>query len=320
MQRGAFVGGIWLIGLGVVFLVQQAMELSWSQAWPLFVILAGVGTGAGALAGLFGRRRSAWLVVWALVWPALIVVVGLLLFVDLAGIAEIDAFEFLARWWPLAVIGLGLLVLVGALWPRARAVEEHVSIDAAGASTGEVVLQVGAGRLEVGRGSPGKLVIGTAEGGLIRRDLGPGRVELETDLTQVWPWFGQSQHWRIGLAPDLPMTLRLEGGASTSVLELSDLLVTALVVKTGASATSITLPRNVERCDARIDAGAAQARIEVPDGVAAHISAKVGLGSITVDERRFPRAGDAWVSPDFDRAPHRVEIRVQGGLGSVRVS
>ena len=36
------IGATWLIGLGIIFLVQRAAEFSWGQAWPLFVILAGV--------------------------------------------------------------------------------------------------------------------------------------------------------------------------------------------------------------------------------------------------------------------------------------
>jgi hypothetical protein len=47
-RRGAIVGGIWLIALGGVFLVQQALELPWSEAWPLFIVMAGVGNDIAA--------------------------------------------------------------------------------------------------------------------------------------------------------------------------------------------------------------------------------------------------------------------------------
>jgi hypothetical protein len=318
-QRGSIVGGIWLVGVGIVFLVQQAMGLPWSRAWPLFLVMAGVGTGASALIGLAGRRVGAWSVIWALVWPAVMVAIGLLLFVDLAGLADIDALALLLRWWPAAIIVVGVLVLVGAVWPRGRGVEERVSVAAGGVTSGEVTLKFGAGRLEVGRGVSGTLVDGTFEGGVLRRDLGPGRVELEADVTRVWPWMGDTLHWRVGLAPDLPLALRLEGGASRSILELADLQVTSLVVKTGASDTRIVLPAAVAECDVRIEAGAAQVSIEVPAGIAARIRSQMGLGSTSVDDRRFPRTADGWASPDYDGAAHRAEIHIQGGVGSVRV-
>jgi hypothetical protein len=46
----------------------------------------------------------------------------------------------------------------------------------------------------------------------------------------------------------------------------------------------------------------------------------MGLGSTNIDESRFPRSLDGWVSPDYESAPNRVEIEIEGGLGSVRVS
>ena len=138
-------------------------------------------------------------------------------------------------------------------------------------------------------------------------------------MTRVWPWMGDTLHWQVGLAPDLPLALRLEGGASRSILELADLQVTSLVVKTGASDTRIVLPATVAECEVRVEAGAAQVSIEVPAGVAARIRSQMGLGSTNVDEGRFPRTADGWASADYVNAPRRADIHIQGGIGSVRV-
>jgi hypothetical protein len=266
-----------------------------------------------------GRRIGPWTIAWALLVPAIMIAIGTLLFVDLAGLADIDAFGFLARWWPLILIAVGVLILIGAVLPRQRGVEEHLELSAGTLTSGEVVLKFGAGELDVGTGRPGMLITGDLEGGAIRRDLGPGRIELETDYVQVFPWFGERVHWRIGLAPDLPISLRLEGGASRSTLDLAGTRVTSLTVKTGASSTRIVLPREVERCAVRIEAGAAQVTVEVPPGVAARITSQMGLGSSTIDEARFPRSGDGWESSDYGTAAHRADISISGGVGSVRV-
>jgi hypothetical protein len=318
-QRGAVVGGTWLVGIGSVFLVRQALDLGWSQAWPLFVIVAGLATGVSAVVALAGRPSSGWRIGWALLWPALITVVGLLLFVDLAGIVDVDAVELLARWWPLGLVLVGGLILLGALLPRSRGVDERLSVPVGGASSGEVVIKFGAGRLDVGPGRPGVLVDGVFEGGALRRDLGPGRVELETDIAAVWPTIGGGLHWRVGLATDLPLVLRVEGGAAKSVLDLRELRVHSLVLKTGASDTEILLSRDVERAEVRVEAGAAQVAISVPDGVAARIRSQMGLGTTRVDEVRFPRTSTGWASPDFETAARRVEIRADGGVGTVRI-
>src|SRR5574338_281871 len=199
-QRGAVIGGTWLIGLGLVFLAQQALDVPWGQAWPLFLVLAGVGTGVSALVGMAGRARPL-AIAWALVWPVIL-------------------------------IALGALVLLGAMWPSARGVEEGLSVPL-DAAQGEVRLRFGAGELEVGRGTPGRLVEGTFEGGVIRRDVGPGSVELSADAAGLWPWVDRRLRWRMGLAPDVPLTLRVEGGAYRGFLDLSGLAVQTLTLKTG---------------------------------------------------------------------------------------
>ena len=133
-NRGTIVAGIWLITIGAVFLAQAALDLPWDEAWPLWVIAVGVGSGLSSLVALSGRRRSASIILWALVWPAIITVVGVLLFVDLAGLADIDAVGILVQWWPLTLIAIGLIVLVGALWPRQRGVIDQVAVPVGGAA------------------------------------------------------------------------------------------------------------------------------------------------------------------------------------------
>ena len=61
-------------------------------------------------------------------------------------------------------------------------------------------------------------------------------------------------------------------------------------------------------------------RLEVPPSVAARIQGRLALGSVKVDEARFPRGASGWASPDFEVAQHRVDITVEGGLGSVKVT
>lgn len=317
--RGMVVGGTWLIGLGAVFLVRELMDLDWPEAWPLFVVLAGVGFGVSSIAAMGGRRVSGWMIVSALAVPLVLLGVGLLLFVDTAGLANIDAVGFITQWWPVALIAFGVVILIGALLPRQRGIEERITIPVGRVDRGEVKFKFGGGHLDVTRGTPGTLVDGTFEGGAIRRDLGPGSIELESDIFQVVP-FMNSVRWRVGLAPDVPLRVSFEGGASSTTLDLRELNVTALTVKTGASTTQITLPADVERCDVRIESGAAQVTVTVPDGVAAHIRSQMGLGTSAVNETRFPRVGNDWASPDFDRATRRADISIAGGVGTVRVN
>jgi len=56
-----------------------------------------------------------------------------------------------------------------------------------------------------------------------------------------------------------------------------------------------------------------------PPGVAARIRTRMALGRTNVDESRFPRTADGYASPDYEVNPNRVEIDVQGGVGSVAI-
>jgi hypothetical protein len=69
-----------------------------------------------------------------------------------------------------------------------------------------------------------------------------------------------------------------------------------------------------------VECGFAKVSVEVPDGVAARIHGKMGLGALEVNRARFPRTDDGWASPDFDTAANRVDITVEGGFGSVFVT
>ena len=110
-QRGAIIGGVWLIGLGLIFLAQQLLDLAWSQAWPMFLILAGV---AGGIPMLFTRGfgPAAWLR-W--IWPILLVVLGVAFLLSNTGVWDVSVGELLATWWPLILIATGSRTAVPAI-------------------------------------------------------------------------------------------------------------------------------------------------------------------------------------------------------------
>lgn len=315
-HRGAMTGGIWLIGLGLIFLAQQLLDLPWSQAWPLFVILAGVATLAQMSFG-FGRSDgpAAWM---GWIWPSLLLGLGLVFLGVTTGALGIG-FGDVIRWWPLLLVALGVIFLVGAIWPGQARAQERLSLDSENVTQADVVVRFGAGTLRIGAGRSGKLVEGEFTGGVVAKRSSPQRVELSPDVERGAWWGGERLDWDVRLAPDVDLDLRLEGGASRSELDLRDLRVRRLDLKTGASQTSVRLPAHGVTA-VRADAGAAQVSFEVPPGVAARIRTQMVVGATEVDDARFPRLERGrYESPDFDTAADRVEIDVRGGVGNVRI-
>ena len=315
-NRGALIAGMWLIGLGVVFLVREAADLSWSEAWPLFVILAGV----ASLVSTIVRGRSGLAGIWSLTWPIAWVAVGVALLLATTGSLGPDPGSLLSTWWPWALVVLGAWFLIGAVVPGGSKLVERLSLPLEGATEANVRIRFGGGTLTTGAATPGNLVDGEFRGGVRHRVRGPGRVELERDTTNGLPWVDRQSEWTVGLTGQVPLDLTVETGASRTVLDLSELKVRNLELRSGASETRVILPREAGSTTVRAESGAASLALEVPSGVSARIRSRMALGSSQIDETRFPRAGDGYESPDFSTATNRVEIDVRGGVGSVRVT
>jgi hypothetical protein len=311
-RRGSLIAATWLIGLGTVFLIREAANWSWGEAWPLFVILSGV---AGGVSVAVSWRRGG---IWAFTWPIAWTLVGVVLLASTTGKLSEGPGELIGTWWPLAAIGLGIWFLLGAVFSRGSGTDQLV-IPLEGSADAEVRIKFGAGRLTTGRADPGNLVDGRFDGGVQNRRHGANRIELARDFAYGVPWLDHSSQWTVGLTGDVPLDLRLETGASRAVLDLTDLKVRSLELKTGASETRVILPRAAGITTVKAEAGAASLVIEVPGSVAARIRSRVALGSNQIDEGRFPKVGDTYQSADYDSAENRVDIDVQGGVGSVRV-
>jgi len=314
-QRGSIVGATWLIGIGLVFLVQRAADLPWVQAWPLWVILVGAALLVTAL--LNGRWDFDG--IWALTWPIVFVVIGVLLLLSTTGTLGRDVGSVIGEIWPWVLIALGVWFVIGAIVPVGQRLQEALVVPLDGVAEGNVRIRFAAGTLNTHGAAAGNLVDGRFEGGVLRRGLGAGKVSLEQDTRYGTPWLERSSRWDVGLATGIPLELRLDVGASRSVLDLRDLRLRRLDLKTGASETRIVLPRSAGLTTVDVSQGAAALTIEVPAGVAVRLRSRMGLGSVNVDQSRFPAVPGGYASADYETAANRVEIHAEGGVGSLRL-
>jgi hypothetical protein len=241
----------------------------------------------------------------------------------------------------LALVVVGVVVTFAVLaavvpwtWsrggPSAVVMQQEMQVPLEGAREAAVTIRFGAGRLDVAALSADSANL--LEGSL-RHQRGEEGVRVSTERQgdraavvvegrdgAVFVVPGESdEHWQLRLNPSLPLDLRFEGGAADVDLDLRTLRLRSLHVETGASSTRVVLPEAAGRTVATIKAGMAELRVEVPEGVAARINPGGGLSSVQVDERRFPRQGSSYVSPDYDTASNRVEIDVDAGMASVTV-
>jgi hypothetical protein len=251
-------------------------------------------------------------------FPLVLVVLGFLLLFSNLGYIQFDFWQFIRTWWPLLLIIGGLDILIGSL--RARNVKPRtLALDLGSAAQADVSINFGAGDLTIGKAAPGKVVDGTFEGE-VRYDARPdGRVWLKLEPLNWWGWNPRGYRWNVGLTDAVPLKLTLDGGAANTNADLTDLKVTDLRVKTGASSTVIRLPRAAGMTTVRVNAGAASVKLIVPEGVAARVHSSMAIGSNSINRQRFPLSGSAYVSFDYATAPNKIDIQFEGGVGSLAV-
>jgi hypothetical protein len=254
-----------------------------------------------------------------LFWGGVLILVGVLLFLQTQGIIR-NVFRF---FWPLALILAGGWIILNVYWRPARSEEETFLIPLGAAKSARFRFSHGAGQIEISGGAPiGQALVGSSAIGMNQESHVDGdRLEVKVDAGPSFvPFIGPSQGvWRFQLTQEIPLTLIVEAGASSLDIDLKDVLVTRVELKTGASSSNVTMPaRGVSLLD--VEAGAASVNILVPQATAARIRVSGDVTSVNVDTSRFPRLDSGFYqSAGYDATADRTEINIESGLGSVKV-
>jgi len=96
--------------------------------------------------------------------------------------------------------------------------------------------------------------------------------------------------------------------------------VRELMLKTGASSTTVDLPARAGHTRVTVESGAASVKIRVPQSTAASIIVRSTLAGVRVDTSRFPGTLGSYRSPDFDSAANKAEIFIDTAVASVEIS
>jgi hypothetical protein len=306
--------------------------------WPLILIVVG---SIFLLQNLGVLAPTAWLGLWRL-WPLLLVLIGIdLLLAHRRSLAVLVGLV-------VAIFALGLVAgmvdVPGLSAPRQGAGPDTTSRAQTqtlrGATQAAVTLRFGAGQLDVGpllHAGPDDLASMTYDGppgaapeAQYSVANGLGRLDYQLSGRAAGgfaPFFANrgggnpESRLNVSLRPDLPLTLTVQTGATQARLDLSQLRVGTLDVSLGAADTWVRLPENAGTTTAHFSGGATSLTLEVPDGVAAQIRTRGGLNTVSIDQTRFPAAGaDVYRSPDYATATNKVDITVETGVSTIRVS
>jgi hypothetical protein len=294
-QRGSLVGPVILIGLGVVFLLNNLGILNWSvwdlviRLWPVLLVAAGLDI-------LIGRRST----------------LGALL-----------------------SLVLTVVLVAGALWLYATGLSigpagpgQEIGQPLDGATRAEVVLGPAVGSLNIEALRETDYLIA----GLIHPVTGErmSRNFEVVDDTAVFtlesrgefsgPFFGSHGGrwgWDLGLSPNVPLGLAISFGVGRSDIDLTDLTVSDLEIDIGIGLTNLTLPSH-GRLEARVDGAIGNTVIVIPQGMEARIRFDTGLAARQAPQG-YRQQDDVYVSPGYASADNHVDLYVSQAIGNITV-
>ena len=292
-----------------------------SLLWPVLLI----GLGALLLLQSFALLPAGIWAALAQLWPVLLILLGLDLFIGQR-----------SRAGPALIVVAGILLVAGALiFADLRAgqlppgPEQNLIQVAGGAARVSARIDFQAGQLRLSALGPSDhLMEGTARNGpgeTARQDYtlsaGEGRLVLQQQTNLLFAPFlaarGSLAQWDLHLTPRLPLALDVSTGAGAARLDLTGLPLTALSLTTGPGETIVTFPAG-RAAQASLRTGPGATTLNLPAGIAVRLTVHSGLTQVSLPAR-LARAGDSFISPDFDAARPFLDLQLSAGLGRVVV-
>ncbi len=292
--RPGIAGPVLLIGLGVVFLLNNMGLLEWSvwdvvlRLWPLLLVAWGLDL-------LLGRRSA---------WGAAIALVIIL-----------------------ALLAGGVFMMEDASLPAGTPVTVDIPVE--GVEQAQVTIDPALAylRLRVEDTSNQALLSGRAipfNGERVEQRVDQEGRSVETSVGTAgvvfMPFFRarvDRPTWDFTLHPQVEYDLRVDVGGGKSDLFLNDLMVRALDVHNGIGQMIVYLPDQGSYV-AEIDGGIGHVIVELPKDVGILLNVDVGIGATHVPSD-FRRSGSGYVSPNYNSTDERIEVNVSLGIGNITI-
>lgn len=270
----------------------------------------------GETSGLYQIRINIWQF-----WPVILVLIGLSLLT-----AEWKTSSIIAAVVILVVlIIMGVSIYYGSLETEKSGVRtDKVSVDKEeGVEKALVYIKIGAGKLILSGGSD-KVVSGYFESDISRLEIESNvedrKQEVSLSTTGSWSGWGMKvNNLRLFLNSDLRMRIELETGAMDMNIDLSDVKVESVDIRTGASNLNLVLGNRVERSDVLIKSGASSINLTIPEESGVRLSLTSGLSS-----KQFPPdfekvAENVYESENFMEADDRIYLNLELGVSSLTI-
>lgn len=257
----------------------------------------------------------------SLFWGGLLVIVGVLIL--LANLGVLNNLDWNVVW-PILIIALGVWLILARIGPGAATADIDSAEPRDGLERAKLEVAVGAARLEVAAqplddqlyrvhiehaGSPPE----------VRLDRASGTVKI----TQRADWFMGARRLHIDarVADAIPWEVSCSTGAIRGDFDFTSTALTGFGCRTGASQVNLALGAPKGIVGVRIEGGALTVNITRPAGTPVQVQASGGAVQLRGDGSRQDGLGTrSWKSEGFDAAKDRYDVTVSGGALNVDVS
>lgn len=322
----------------------------------------------------------------SLFWPILLVGVGIVWLLSNLGLVQQISLGSILKFWPVVLIVFGLDMLFSRRYPWVGAVvgllavagvvglllfgpkvgistnsdikSDTFSTPLEGVKTAEYTFDTSSSPVEI-------YALDNNKTDLISADVtyrGTMRFDVNgSDHKTVWmseysdnsDWLNwdfsfNDLKWDIGLSPEVPSDIILNGGSGSINMDLTGLQLTSLQTDLGSGSSDITLPQTKDPYTVEMESGSGSVSMRVPDDTSLTITLDAGSGSnnviipskaavrIEVNDdgsgsfdlpeglEKSPDSSNfdigAWQTPGYDAAQYKVLIQVLGqGSGSISI-
>lgn len=202
--------------------------------------------------------------------------------------------------------------------------ETSIHLDKGQTERADVDLNMGAGEMAL-RGGASKLLDGRFEFNVpswepkVSSSNNGTHAEIKISQPENAHLGGDRRYlWDLQLNDHVLLDLAINCGAGKANLDLGELELRHVEVHMGAGQIDLNLEGQPARdYDVQISGGVGQATVHLPKDVGIWAEANGGLGSITVSG--LDKKDGHWENSEYDKAKVNVRLKVEGGIGEIRI-
>lgn len=294
MDKNKWMSGLFLITLGLVFLLANLGIISWSfifniiTLWPLFLIIVGINI-------MFKKNYIIRISTWIIFIVALI---GYSVFTG--------NYKYMHHSYD-------------SSYTQGNAVLMDESIESA-----YLELKLGGTDLGIVGGNSEALVDIKANDTIYHsvetnNNNRHANINIENSSEEFFHRNRINHKINLSLNTEIPWKVKAKVGAIAGNLDFRDILIEELKIQVGAGDLDIRFGTLASYTSAEINAGASNLKLYIPTSIGVKINSTSVLSSTNLKNLGWTRLGREYISPNYDEAENKLYIDLKMGVGNMNV-